>query len=346
MERKEFTRQKLQDYMKIVEARTPMNQRDYYILKNFGIRFHSKTNEKILINLEHELQYVAKEEIDFYIEMAHSKDHGGIKNTYSKLKKDIFNIKLESVRKYINEKCQFCQLRNKNRKFKNIIPPPSKSPIVSNSFWKRAQIDLVDFRKFKYVTCCRILIYEDNLTGFCMLKPISDEDDSIINALIDIFCIFGAPMFLHIDDSFKDRIRKYINLFWPGCEVMNRKPYLPSSEKAINSRPNDVKQMLISLMKSNQVTDITILLKYVQYLRNISITQKNCPFKALFGQQPVVQLNLEHFNECSQLLSREPKELEVDKQAELQIRNTKLMTQRRIVYENIAVAAKKMIKKI
>ena len=47
-----------------------------------------------------------------------------------------------------------------------------------------------------------ILNYQDHLTKFVVLRPLKTKTaDEVSDTLLDIFCLFGVPNILHIDNG-------------------------------------------------------------------------------------------------------------------------------------------------
>lgn len=355
MKRKEFTRQLIEEYISILELQTPKSSKDYYILKNFSIYIDPETSEKKLVkaNDSSRIHYVATEQIDTYIDVAHRRTlHGGVKKTYAALKKDVMNIKLENVKQFIAEKCEYCKMKRRNKKLKNRIPPVT-SPIVSRYFGQRAQIDLIDFRIHNFPNCAFILNYQDNLTRFCILKPLPNKEaDTIINCLGEIFCIFGAPTILHSDNGgeFRNKkLKEYIERFWPALQFIHGKPYTPRSQGAVERANKDVKEMLLSIIVENDKVDIVAVLNFVQFLKNISHhrTIGRCPYNAVFGQDPVVELKAEHLTRSfynKEVEEEEEEEMEGGREDELTSRKENVTANRQEVCQKTIAAAQKMLK--
>ena len=358
MGRNEFTKEKINEYISIVELQTPKTPKDYYILRKFSVFLHPETNEKLLINNKDRFSsslpayYAPNNESDTHIDIAHRRIiHGGIKKTYAALKKNIINIKLASVKTFIEEKCEHCKIKRKNKKLKSRIPPIT-SPIISNKFGQRCQVDLIDFRKYDYANCSFVLNYQDNLTRFCILKPLTDKcADTIVNTLAEIFCMFGAPTILHTDNGGEFRnnsISRYVDRYWPSLKIIRGKPYNPRSQGAVERANKDVKEMLISIMSEKQQTDVRSVLNYVQYLKNTSVnrTIKCCPYKAVFGQDPVVHLASEHLTSPVYTFSNQVDEDDIEDEKEIEYLQSKcedLMNERDKVRMNTITEAQKRI---
>ena len=70
----------------------------------------------------------------------------------------------------------------------------------------RCQLDLIDYQsqadgEYKFV-----LMYQDHLTKFCILKPLkSKRAEEVAYCLIDIFTVFGGPSVLQSDNGHEFR---------------------------------------------------------------------------------------------------------------------------------------------
>jgi hypothetical protein len=81
----------------------------------------------------------------------------------------------------------------------------------------KGQVDLMDFRsnpdgKYKF-----IMVYQDHLTKFCNIKPLTSKKASeVAFNLIDVFTIFGAPHILQSDNGceFTALLISELKLMW------------------------------------------------------------------------------------------------------------------------------------
>ena len=354
MKRNEFTKEQLNEFISVIELQTPQKAKDYYILRNFAVDVDRDTNEKILIKKQDKgiasqpPRYVSIEENDYYIDMAHRRTiHGGIKKTYAALRKIARNVKLECVEKFIKEKCEPCKMKKKIGKLKNRIPPIT-SPIISNRFGQRCQVDLIDFRKFDLSNCQFVLNYQDNLTRFCLLRALPDKRaETILDNLIEIFCTFGAPTILHTDNGgeFRNKlITDYVTKFWPSLKMIRGKPYNPRSQGAVERANKDVKEIFLSLLNDFiYEANAKLILNYVQYLKNISVnrTIRCCPYKAIFGQDPVVELRAEHLTKFT--FSDDEEKRDEENIQMIESKQSQIIDERYKVKTNTIIAAKKAI---
>eukprot|EP00102_Acyrthosiphon_pisum_P014946 XP_008185264.1 PREDICTED: KRAB-A domain-containing protein 2-like [Acyrthosiphon pisum] len=147
--------------------------------------------------------------------------HGGRDRMLFELNKKYKNITQADVKLYLNL-CIPCQQKKKSQQ-KGIVV----KLIVFNDFNSRCQIDLIDFqsqpnRDFKF-----ICVYQDHLTKFCILKPLtSKRAEQVACVLLDIFCLFGAPASLQSDNGreFCNELINSLREMWPDLNIVHGKP--------------------------------------------------------------------------------------------------------------------------
>ena len=313
--RKNFNREKLNEYINICKKKIAQNAREYYILKKYDIRYNNNNDnddkkEMVLINNNNNNNnstttslpppiYIALDDIYNYIKIAHDRTlHSGIKKTYSEVRKMVNNVKIKHVKIYVSL-CFYCQnIKNKNKRNKEGIR--IKSPIISKRFNQRAQIDLIDIKCLGMGDWRYVLNYQDNLTKFCILKPLSDKKN-IVPLIMEIFNLFGAPKILHSDNGGEFRGKQfleYFKRFWPEITLVRGKPYNPRSQGSVERANGHVKNMILACIHNNNVFnyDLRNILLYVQYVKNTTYnrTIKCTPYKALFGQDIIVEQKIEN----------------------------------------------------
>jgi hypothetical protein len=92
--------------------------------------------------------------------------------------------------------CESSQQKQKGSK-KGIVV----KPIISFDFNYRCQVDLIDFQfhpdgKFKF-----IMVYQDHLTKFVVLKLLEYKQTEEVPNIIVIFRLIGAPTILQSDNG-------------------------------------------------------------------------------------------------------------------------------------------------
>lgn len=133
-----------------------------------------------------------EEMFDILTNVHRSIGHGGRDRMKAEISKQYSNITQEIISIYLSL-CEVCHLkRSKTRKGLTV------KPIVHKEFNSRAQIDLIDMQseadgEFKF-----ILVYQDHLTKFVILRALTSKTALEVSKHVkDIFCIFGAPSILH-----------------------------------------------------------------------------------------------------------------------------------------------------
>ena len=324
--RKEFSSKEIESIILVLEKQRPKSCREYYYTRNYTVKQENDQN-KILITKKDGARIVSREHMDAFISLAHARTiHGGIRKTFAEAKKNVANVKLAQVKKFVSEKCPKCINRLKFRKLKDRRVKVT-SPIVSDGFCQRAQIDLIDVRSYGLIfrtfePCKYIFNYQDNLTRFCLLKAIPDKTaTTIINCLIQCFCVLGAPSYLHSDNGGEFRnyqLTSYLSQYWPDVKLIKGKPYHPRSQGAIERANKDIKEKIVNLITEKERQDGGLdaeqTLAYIQLLKNSSYnrTIKCSPYRALFGQDPIIDLMVEKIGSTCRVLGPPPAESEKD----------------------------------
>ena len=346
MERNIFSSEKLLEYINILEKNSPQCPKDYYVLRKFYVR--EICGKKFLI-LRKDYRndsppiFVSTDQIYRYVKSAHERTiHGGVKKTYNAVKKDAKNVKMSHVRLFVRS-CSYCTSTRKGK-----IRPVIKCPIVTNGYGKRGQVDLIDIRVFGGSNCSFILNYQDNLTRFCILKPLKDKSaESVLESLSEIFNTLGAPKYLHTDNGGEFRNKKltsHIQKYWSQLSFIRGKPYNPRSQGAVERCNQDVKKMLTCYINKNLPSyDLKSALQFIQFVKNTTYHRslKCSPYKALFGQEPLVPVKSENLFVSGEVDVDDVEE-EVDDCYELSARQTSIDKCRKDAVTNITTSAEKM----
>ena len=100
-------------------------------------------------------------------------------------------------------------------------------PMEFEDFNSRCQIDLIDFQSQSDAGYRFVLVYQDHLTKFCILRPLKcKRAEQITYVLLDIFCLFGAPSVLQSDNGreFCNKIINSLKEMWPELTIIHGKP--------------------------------------------------------------------------------------------------------------------------
>jgi hypothetical protein len=87
--------------------------------------------------------------------------------------------------------CEVCQLKHKKNRKGLIV-----KPIIYSEFNIRCQVDLIDFQSnvdqlFKF-----IMVYQDHLTKFVVIRLLKTKTAEVAYNSVDIFTLLGAPLIL------------------------------------------------------------------------------------------------------------------------------------------------------
>ena len=302
--RKTFDQVKINYYINICQKKMAKTAKEYYILQKFDTWFNSDDGTTFLVYKKNSESisppiFTTLDKFYGFIKTAHERTlHGGIKKTYAQVRKMVENIKIEHVKIYISL-CFFCKnIKNKKRNKSKFCV---KNPIISNGFNERGQVDLIDIRCLRMGEWRYILHYQDNLTKFCNLRPLTDKkNDLVVSALMEIFNIFGAPKILQSDNGKEFRGKAFVNYFarfWPDVKLIKSSPYCPNSQGSVERANAQVKDMILACIHQRDLgCDLKNILLHIQYAKNNSYnrTIKCTPYKAMFGQDVVVEQKVEN----------------------------------------------------
>lgn len=269
------------------EKRTPMQQRR---LHRFGVL--SIGNVKKLISRSEETvkHYLTVDELYDVIDAAHvAVGHGGRDRLLAETSKKFANITKQMIILYLSM-CETCQ-QKKTKKKRGLV----SKPILHSEMNSRCQVDLIDFQsqpdeKFKF-----IMVYQDHLTKFLLLRPLeSKRAEEVAYHLNDIFLTFGAPCILQSDNGreFVNKVITELTSLWSELKIVHGKPRHSQSQGSVERANQDVENMIAVWLKDNNSTKWSEGLRYVQFMKNRALHSgiKQSPYKAMFGIEPRVGL--------------------------------------------------------
>ena len=131
-------------------------------------------------------------------------------------------------------------------------------PILSKEFGSRAQVDLIDMQSITKAQHKWIMVYQDHLTKYCVLRPLSSKRAAEVSfQLMDIFLLLGAPQILQSDNGseFTASVITELKVLWPDLLMVHGKPRHPQSQGSVERLNCDVKGMLIAWLGDNNSTD-------------------------------------------------------------------------------------------
>ena len=265
----------------------------YYLLKKYEV---IKCGDVLKLirrrnGNENPIYFATVEDTYDIIRRAHiATGHGGRDKMVKELTKKYANITHEAISIY-KSLCIECQRKRKRPTIKGTVV----RPILTKNFGSRSQVDLVDMQAMHKGNYKWIMVYQDHLTKFCVLKPLTSKRASeVAYQLLDIFLLFGAPEILQSDNGseFTACIITELKQLWPELVLVHGKPRHPQSQGSVERANCDIKDMLVAWMSDNNTTDWTVGLKFVQFQKNSSYHSeiKRTPFAALFGSDAKVGL--------------------------------------------------------
>ncbi|CAI6354197.1 unnamed protein product [Macrosiphum euphorbiae] len=199
--------------------------RDYWLLKKYDILVvnnNSKLIYPVKNNDNNILYYIKESDVFDVLHDAHqSLGHGGRDRMLYELNSKFKNITRFEVDLYLSL-CELCQLKHKKIRKGLVV-----KPIISSEFNSRCQVDLIDFQSnadklFKF-----IMVYQDHLTKFVVIKPLKTKTaEEVAYNLIDIFTLLGAPSILQSDNGreFSNQIVCNLKNYWPNLKIVHGKP--------------------------------------------------------------------------------------------------------------------------
>ena len=146
--------------------------------------------------------YVPDSELFDVLHQTHvSIGHGGRDRLIKELSPKYKNITRHDIELFL-QFCTPCQQKQKGCK-KGIVV----KPIISSEFNSRCQVDLIDFQSHPDGDKKFILVYQDHLTKFVVLKALKTKRaEEVTYNLIEVFTPIGAPSLLRADN-----IREFSN---------------------------------------------------------------------------------------------------------------------------------------
>ncbi|KAL1516546.1 hypothetical protein ABEB36_000452 [Hypothenemus hampei] len=261
------------------------SSRMHWLLKHYDV-LSVKDSEKLIVPLNNKsvnvIYYVHDDELFNILQDIHtSTGHGGRDRMMKKTTEKYKNIVRTEISLYINL-CAPCQMKEKREK-KSILSKPE----VFNDFNSRCQIDLIDYQSQTDGNYKFVLVYQDYLTKFIILRPLQTKRaEEIAYHLMDIFAIFGAPAILQSDNGreFCNEIIGELRSLWPQIKLVHGNPNQISAESA----KQDVQNMLNTWLLENETNNWSLGLKFIQFMKNISLHSsiKRPPYEAMFNRKP------------------------------------------------------------
>jgi len=187
--------------------------------------------------------------------------------------------------------CEECQKKRKRPMTKGVVV----RPILSKEFASRGQVDLIDMQSMPHSNFKWIMVYQDHLTKFCILRPLQTKRAAeVAFQLVDIFLLMGAPAVLQSDNGseFTSRVITELKEIWPSLTMVHGKPRHPQSQGSVERANGDIKDMLVTWLADNNSQDWSVGIKFVQFQKNAAHHSgiKCSPYSAMFGCEARVGL--------------------------------------------------------
>ena len=129
----------------------------------------------------------------------------------------------------VKSMCLECQKKMKRPMTKGVVV----KPILTSEFASRGQIDLNDMQSMPHNIFRWIMVYQDHITKFCVLRCLtSKRATKVAFQLPDIFLLIGAPVILQSDNGseFTAAVITELGSMWPDLKIVHGKPRHPQSQ--------------------------------------------------------------------------------------------------------------------
>ncbi|XP_053545703.1 KRAB-A domain-containing protein 2 [Bombina bombina] len=276
----------IEDVKRIKVYKNKESSRDYRTIERddvLTVQGCEKLIEPLSDAQESVKKFVHAEELFDILYSTHlSIGHGGRDRMIKQLNTLYKNITQAQIKIFL-DLCELCQQKQKSVK-KGIVV----KPIISSHFNSRCQVDLIAYQsqpdgKFKF-----LLVYQDHLTKFVVLKPLtSKRADEVAYNLLDIFLLFDTPSILHSDNGrkFCNKILDSVTQLWPEIKMVNGKPRHSQSQGSVERANQDIENMLTTWMADNQTNKWSEGVQFVQFMKNHAYHSaiKRSPYEAMFG---------------------------------------------------------------
>ncbi|XP_045112503.1 KRAB-A domain-containing protein 2-like [Portunus trituberculatus] len=277
----------IEDIRTTSERKNTKSRHQYYLLSKYEV-LQCGDIEKLIKKRqtpdETPVYYVSIEDTYDIVKRAHvATGHGGRDRMTRELQVKYANIQRDTVELF-KSLCQECQKKRKRPMTKGVVV----KPILTSEFSSHGQVDLIDMQSMSCRTYKWIMVYQDHLTKFCVLRPLKSKCAAeVAFQLADIFLLLGAPVILQSDNGseFTAQIITELCSMWPELSIVHGKPRHPQSQGSVERANGDIKDMLVAWMADNNSTDWATGIKFVQFSKNSAYHAgiKRSPYAAMFG---------------------------------------------------------------
>lgn len=168
-------------------------------------------------------------------------------------------------------------------------------PIISREMNSRCQVDLIDMQAQPNKNYKFILVYQDHLTKYVLLKPLKHKrTEEVAYNLLDIFTTFVAPSILQSDNGrdFVNRVIEELCGMWNDLKIVHGIPWHSQSQGSVERANQDIENMLATWLTDNKTNKWSNGLKFIQFMKNRSLHHgiKCSPYEAMFGTTAKIEL--------------------------------------------------------
>lgn len=133
-----------------------------------------------------------------------------------------------------------------------------------------------------------IMVYQDHVTKFVQIRTLKTKRaEEVAIPIIDIFCIFCAPMILQSDNGreFVNQIINDLKCMWNNLKIVHGKPRYSQSQGSVERPNQDIQNILATWMQTNNSKSWSEGLRFVQLMKNRTFHSgiKRSPYQAMFG---------------------------------------------------------------
>ena len=239
------------------EQSSTKSHQGYYLLCKYEIRQCGAVEKLIRRRKSNDdpiQYYVHIEETFDVIKCAHiATGHGGRDWMVKELGKKYANVTRDFIELF-KSMCIDCQRKRVRPMTKGVVV----GPILCKEFSARGQVDLIDMQSLSHGSFKWIMVYQDHLTKFVVIRPLTSKRAAeIAYQLMDIFLLFGAPYILQSDNGseFTAQIISDLKELWPELVIVHGKPRHPQSQGSVERANYDIKDMLVAWMSENDTAD-------------------------------------------------------------------------------------------
>ncbi|XP_015187651.1 PREDICTED: KRAB-A domain-containing protein 2-like isoform X2 [Polistes dominula] len=282
---------KLVEEVKCAKVSKRKKPKDFWLLKHYDVIQVQKVDKLIFPVIDHGIRYyVTEEELCEVLYNTHCNiGHAGRDRMIHELNKRYKNITQQQISLFL-QCCDVCQQK------KGCSKKAIAKPMVCNQFNSRCQLNLVDFQSQPDGEYKFFFVYQDHLTKFILLRPLTSKcPKEIAFNLVDIFTTFGAPCFLQSDNGreFCNSIINGLKELWPELHIVHGKSRHSQSQGSVERVNEDIENTLVTWMNDRKTTKWSEGLRFVQFMKNRAYHNeiKQSPYQAMFGCTPKVGIS-------------------------------------------------------